>query len=181
MAAADWEAIKENARPLRTGYKMSSLASLLASPPAVSKLVEQQRGFEAAVAVNGGSDPLTVWREYIAWAELNSAATDVAIDTTNLLERCVVQFRQFPEYKNDARYVKIALKYASLIADPFEIYAFLEEWGIGSTSALRYMFWAEAFERVRKFAQAEEVYQLGLSRLESVTHPLIFFLYFFFT
>ncbi len=115
MAAADWEAIKENARPLRTGYKMSSLTSLLASPPPVSKLAEQQRAFEAAVAANGGHDPLAVWREYISWAELNSATADVAIDTASLLERCVVQFRQYPEYKNDPRYVKIALKYVRLV------------------------------------------------------------------
>ena len=35
MAEHEWETVKENARPLRHGYKMSALASLLSSPAKV--------------------------------------------------------------------------------------------------------------------------------------------------
>ena len=38
-----WEAAKENARPLKSGYKTSTLASLLNSPIKRDDLEEQRR------------------------------------------------------------------------------------------------------------------------------------------
>lgn len=46
MAASpshEWENIKENTRPVKSGYKMSSLTSLLSSPPSKKTLQEEQR------------------------------------------------------------------------------------------------------------------------------------------
>ena len=67
--------------------------------------------FEKAITANGGADPLAKWKEYIAWAELHATAGDATIDRTKLLERCVMQFRQYDQYKNDERYLRICLKY----------------------------------------------------------------------
>lgn len=41
--STDWELVKENAQPLKGGYKMSALSSLLQSPTQSSKLKEEQR------------------------------------------------------------------------------------------------------------------------------------------
>jgi hypothetical protein len=111
----DWEAVKENARPVRHGYKMSALQPLLAGPRDAAQLASEQQAHESKVLANGGSDPLAAWRDYIRWAETNAAATDFAIDRTQLLERCVIQFRAYPQYKNDERYVRIALDYVCFI------------------------------------------------------------------
>ena len=107
----EWEAVKENARPVRHGYRMSELQTILSGPRKGEHLAAEQQAFEAKVLANGGSDPLSSWCEYIKWAELNATATDYAIDRTALLERCVIQFRDYAEYKADARYIRVALDY----------------------------------------------------------------------
>ena len=39
------------------------------------------------------------------------ATGDVAVDRTSLLEKCVTQFRNYAQYKNDIRFLRICLKY----------------------------------------------------------------------
>jgi len=90
-----WEYSKENARPLKSGYKASTLSALLDSPPSTSKLEEERRSFEIAVAASGGEDPLATWKAYISWAEKHSVTGSVKIDRKKLLERCAKQFRDF--------------------------------------------------------------------------------------
>jgi hypothetical protein len=60
----DWEQCKENARPLKSGYKITTLESLLNSPDATQRddLEEQRQAHEATVAANGGNDPLAAWK-----------------------------------------------------------------------------------------------------------------------
>ena len=93
--AVDWERVKENAQPLRSGYRAGELAELLQSPHSDTTraklelamkyahshcadtlqhrftprcLLGLTRQFEARIATNEGADPLAAWKEYVAAA-----------------------------------------------------------------------------------------------------------------
>ena len=51
--------------------------------------------------------------------------------TRNLLERCVRKFQDFPEYKNDERFLKICIQYADCVEDPRDMYKFMKAKKIG--------------------------------------------------
>eukprot|EP00039_Didymoeca_costata_P002612 m.61428 g.61428 ORF g.61428 m.61428 type:complete len:878 (-) comp11411_c0_seq1:44-2677(-) len=158
---ADWESIKENARPLKEGYKVKSLASLLDSPAKRDDLEEQRRQFESEVAACGGADPLDAWRRYISWAEKHAASGELPVDRKRLLERCTAQFRDYAQYKDDERYLKICLKYADCCGDPREVFLFLEQQKIGTQSILLYTAWAFVLENLGQFKEAERVFETG--------------------
>ncbi len=91
------------------------------------------RGFETAIAANGGADPLSKWTEfdsmneyplfwltslsiyrYITWAHEEKTRGTVAVDYVLLLERCIKQFSSYEEYRDDERFLNVCLAYVSL-------------------------------------------------------------------
>ena len=98
---------------------------------------------------------------YIAWAEVNATTGGIAIDRKALLERCAIAFRDYREYKDDERYIKVCLKYADACEDPREVFLFMEKKGIGVASLLTYQCWALVHENMGQVQEAERVYETG--------------------
>ena len=65
-------------------------------------------------------------------------ASSINVNQKSLLERCARQFRDYPQYKDDLRYVKICLRYADLCPDPRGIFQALEDHEIGIHTSMFY-------------------------------------------
>jgi checkpoint serine/threonine-protein kinase len=79
-----------------------------------------------------------------------------------------------PQYKNDPRYLKIWLHYINFFSDaPREAFVFLSRHSIGETLALFYEEYAAWLEGAGRWAQAEEVYKLGIEREARPTARLL--------
>ncbi|KUI66498.1 Checkpoint serine/threonine-protein kinase bub1 [Cytospora mali] len=112
-------------------------------------------------------DPLDVYDRYVRWIfdAYPSAQATPASQLHTVLERATKAFIGAPQYKNDPRYLKLWLQYISFFADsPRETFVFLSRHGIGETLALFYEEYAAWLEGAGRWAQAEEVYNLGIER-----------------
>jgi checkpoint serine/threonine-protein kinase len=128
-----------------------------------------QRAFEAEVALSAteADDPLDVWDRYVQWAltAYPSAQATRASPLRALLERATRAFLAAPQYRNDARYLRLWLHYIRLFADaPREFFAHLARHGVGAQLALYYEEFAAWLEARGRWAQAREVLRLGVER-----------------
>lgn len=173
------EAQKENIQSLpggRSAKKLSELYSLsplhqLATPtPSNTKNVHDciRAEFEAEIQnISESDDPLEVFDRYIGWTldAYPSAQATPQSQLHLLLERATKAFITTAQYKNDPRYLRIWMHYIHLFSDsPRETYMFLSRHGIGEGLALFYEEYAAWLEGAGRWAQAEEVYKLGIQR-----------------
>lgn len=184
------EAHKENIQALPSGRSAKKLAEVLspsttattttagalrpplgviATPTDTRAINEPIRaGFEAEVAVLAEhDDPLDVYDRYVRWIleAYPSAQATSASQLHTVLERATKAFLASPQYKNDPRYLKLWLQYIGFFSDaPREAYVFLATHNIGETLALFYEEYAGWLESAGRWAQAEEVYKLGIQR-----------------
>ncbi|KAJ5101611.1 hypothetical protein NUU61_003833 [Penicillium alfredii] len=112
-------------------------------------------------------DPLDVYDRYVKWT-LNaypSAQATPESGLLQLLERATKSFLSSSHYKNDPRYLRLWLHYIRLFSDaPRETFAFLARHHIGEGLALFYEEFAAWLEGAGRWAQADEVYRLGVDR-----------------
>ncbi len=124
--------------------------------------------YEAEVAnISESDDPLDVFDRYVRWTldAYPSAQATPQSQLHTLLERATKSFVSFPQYKNDPRYLKLWLHYIHFFSDaPRETFVFLSRHSIGETLALFYEEYAAWLEGAGRWAQAEEVYKLGIER-----------------
>lgn len=183
------EAHKENIQALPSGRSAKKLAEVLspsittttttagarkplgaiATPTDTKALNDPIRAaFEAEVAVLAEhDDPLDVYDRYVRWIldAYPSAQATPASQLHTVLERATKAFLASPQYKNDPRYLKLWLYYIGFFSDaPRETFVFLATHGIGETLALFYEEYAGWLEGAGRWAQAEEVYKLGIER-----------------
>ncbi|CAN8098934.1 unnamed protein product [Discula destructiva] len=184
------EAHKENIQALPSGRSAKKLAAVLspstttattvavgarrplgaiATPTDTKALNEPIRAaFEAEIAVLAEQDdPLDVYDRYVRWIldAYPSAQATPASQLHTVLERATRAFLASPQYKNDPRYLKLWLQYIGYFSDaPREAFVFLATHGIGETLALFYEDYAGWLEAAGRWAQAEEVYKLGMER-----------------
>ncbi|ROV91311.1 hypothetical protein VSDG_07780 [Cytospora chrysosperma] len=112
-------------------------------------------------------DPLDVYDRYVRWIfdAYPSAQATAASQLHTVLERATKAFIGAAQYRNDPRYLKLWLQYIHFFADaPRETFVFLSRHGIGETLALFYEEYAAWLEGAGRWAQAEEVYHLGIER-----------------
>ncbi|ROV99951.1 hypothetical protein VMCG_06260 [Cytospora schulzeri] len=112
-------------------------------------------------------DPLDIYDRYVRWIfdAYPSAQATPASQLHTVLERATRAFIGTAQYKNDPRYLKLWLQYIHFFADtPRETFVFLSRHGIGETLALFYEEYAAWLEGAGRWAQAEEVYHLGIER-----------------
>lgn len=176
------EAHKENIQALPSGRSAKKLAEALAptavarkplgaiATPTDTKQINDpiRAAFEAEVAVLAEhDDPLDVYDRYVRWIldAYPSAQATPASQLHTVLERATKAFLTAPQYKNDPRYLKLWLQYIGFFADaPRETFVFLATHGIGETLALFYEEYAGWLEGAGRWAQAEEVYKLGIEK-----------------
>ncbi|KAL9093594.1 MAG: hypothetical protein Q9165_003989 [Trypethelium subeluteriae] len=168
---------KENISSLPSGRSAKALAntlSPLASRPTPSLSDTQslndsiRADFEKELqSLDESDDPLDIFDRYVKWT-LDAYPTAQATPQSQLLpliERATKTFLSSPHYKNDPRYLKLWLHYIRLFADsPRETFAFLARHNVGESLALYYEEFAAWLEGAGRWAQAEEVYRMGLDK-----------------
>jgi checkpoint serine/threonine-protein kinase len=178
----DFEVIenqKENIQSLPSGRSAKALAQLYTPPlmgaghhPSPSQVQdansEVRLQFEKELMnIDESDDPLDIYDRYVKWTldAYPSAQNTPQSQLCPLLERATKAFQSSPQYKNDARYLKLWLHYIRLFSDaPRETFAWLSRQNIGDGLALFYEEFAAWLESAGRFSQAEEVYNLGIER-----------------
>ena len=174
------EGQKENIQSLPGGRSAKKLAQIyspneslhkLSTPtPADTRNVNDciRAEYEAEIqSLSESDDPLDVFDRYVRWTldAYPSAQATPQSQLHTLLERATKAFISSPQYKNDPRYLKMWIHYIHFFADsPRETYVFLARHAIGERLALYYEEYAEWLEGAGRWAQAEEVYKMGIDR-----------------
>lgn len=159
-----------SARKLAEIYTASPLQKLSTPTPSDTRSVNDciRAEYEAEVqSISESDDPLDVYDRYVRWTldAYPSAQATPQSQLHTLLERATKAFIGSAQYKNDPRYLKIWLHYIHFFADsPRETYVFLSRHGIGEGLALYYEEYAAWLEGANRWAQAKEVYKLGIER-----------------
>lgn len=159
-----------SARKLAEMYTASPLQKLATPTPSDTRSVNDciRAEYEAEVqSISESDDPLDVYDRYVRWTldAYPSAQATPQSQLHTLLERATKAFISSSQYKNDPRYLKIWLYYIHFFADsPRETYVFLSRHGIGEGLALYYEEYAAWLEGANRWAQAKEVYKLGIER-----------------
>lgn len=169
---------KENIQSLPGGRSARGLANLFSSPlqsqltptPSDTQNLNDvmRQEYEAEIATIAESDdPLDIFDRYVKWTldAYPSAQATPQSQLLPLLERATKSFLNNSQYKDDPRYLKLWLLYIRFFSDtPRETFAFLARHNIGEGLALFYEEFAAWLEGAGRWAQAEEVYQLGVDR-----------------
>jgi checkpoint serine/threonine-protein kinase len=179
---------KENIQALPSGRSAKKLAQLFSQSPLQPQLTPSpldtkdvndaiRAEFEAEVAaISESDDPLDIYDRYVRWTfdAYPSAQATPQSQLHTLLERATKTFVNSAQYKNDPRYLKLWLQYIGFFSDaPREAFVFLSRHAIGETLALFYEEYAAWLESAGRWAQAEEVYKLGIEREARPTARLL--------
>jgi checkpoint serine/threonine-protein kinase len=168
---------KENIQSLPQGRSAKALASAFGptpfspvpTPGSTRNLNDAIRiEYEKELADIGDSDdPLDIYDRYVKWT-LNAYPSAQATPESQLrplLERATKAFQSSTHYKNDPRYLRLWMHYIRFFSDaPREAFAYLARHNIGEGLALFYEEFASWLEGAGRWAQAEEVYQMGIER-----------------
>lgn len=159
-----------SAKKLAELYSPSSLHKRATPTPSDTRNVNDciRAEYEAEVDnIAESDDPLDVFDRYVRWTldAYPSAQATPQSQLHTLLERATKAFIGAPQYKNDPRYLKLWVHYIHFFSDsPRETYMFLSRQSIGEGLALYYEEYAAWLEGASRWAQAEEVYKLGIER-----------------
>ncbi|KAM0422969.1 hypothetical protein ACHAPD_001439 [Fusarium lateritium] len=173
------EGQKENIQSLPGGRSAKKLAQLYSPSPLhkqstptpsntrnVNDCIRAE--FEQEVEnIAESDDPLDIFERYVRWTldAYPSAQATPESQLHTLLERATKTFIGSAQYKNDPRYLKLWVHYIHFFSEtPRETYMFLSRHGIGESLALFYEEYAAWLEGAGRWAQAEEVYKLGIER-----------------
>lgn len=115
--------------------------------------------WEARVCVSDLSDPLQPWCDYAKWARENCVSREL-----DVLQRVTHLFVNDPRFKDDVRYLRLWVRYASKInrRQRCQVFERLQKESIGTGYALFYEAWAGALEQKHKFKEATQIFGLGL-------------------
>lgn len=159
-----------SAKKLADLYSPSPLHKLSTPTPSDTKNVNDciRAEYEAEVQnISESDDPLDVFDRYVRWTldAYPSAQATPQSQLHTLLERATKTFISSAQYKNDPRYLKLWVYYIQFFSDaPRETYMFLSRHGIGEGLALFYEEYSAWLEGAGRWAQAGEVYKLGIER-----------------
>jgi checkpoint serine/threonine-protein kinase len=169
------ETHKENIQSLHSGRSAKALARIF-SPVATnggqSKTQDindvARAEFEQEIAtIDESDDPLDIFDRYVKWTleVYPSAQSTPTSQLLPLLERATKAFVKDEQYKNDPRYLNLWLHYIRFFSDaPRETFAYLARHNIGEKLALYYEEFAQWLELNGRWAQAEEIYEMGAQK-----------------
>ncbi|SCU82582.1 LAME_0C01882g1_1 [Lachancea meyersii CBS 8951] len=174
---------KENIMPLRSGRSALTLSKSIggkafnSDAPNVDLIAEQRLEFEKRLLqeLEDLDDPLELFLQYITW--INNAypqgGQSKQSGMLEVLERCLMYFRDFGTYKNDPRYVKMWMWYLELFAgsaaERQSLYVYMKRKQIGSSLSLFYESLASFLEQQKQYSQARDILQRGI---ETNARPL---------
>ena len=161
-----FEGSKENIQPSRTGYNPQKLLQSLttqSSPTSDTILATQRHTLEQAILSYTGADPLLPWLQYVDWTVSSYPALSPCSSLLPLLEKATRTFLTAPQYANDRRYVRLWLLYADRCPHPADIFAFMHSRALGRTQSVFYVAWARYHELMKRYQQAEDALQLGVT------------------
>ncbi|KII74078.1 Mitotic checkpoint serine/threonine-protein kinase BUB1 beta [Thelohanellus kitauei] len=154
-----WENNKENVIPIVGGRP----ANCILHPIEGNTIQNSKNDFERLIVQEFDNKVrlLDIWSEYITWFE------QVNLTGKNFkghIERALNDLDQANEVFELDKYVKLWLKYASLLDQKDDIFQYLISSGIGFSNSILYTTYAYFCETSKDFRRAEEVYNLGLQR-----------------
>lgn len=174
------EAQKENIEPLHSGRSASALARAFVIPLSEQRdeiIAERDTHEKAIQEADELDDPLEVYLDYIKWAtERFPTGAGATVEPINedglsnanasglvgLLERTTAAFRDFANYKDDPRYLRVWLRYIKYSDSPREVFIYLYRKEIGRGLARFYEEYAAYMESIGYKRQATEIYESGL-------------------
>jgi checkpoint serine/threonine-protein kinase len=106
--------------------------------------------------------PAWLARRFIKWTEQTFLAGGRETELLPTLERCTRELQDVPRYKDDARYLRVWVKYADCCKEPHDIFKFLQANDIGQRHTLFYEAYAAFLEIRGTFPKAQEVYERGI-------------------
>ncbi|EDQ90356.1 uncharacterized protein MONBRDRAFT_32082 [Monosiga brevicollis MX1] len=162
LNTSEWENIKENAQPLRKGYRAAQLLQAQDRSSSHTWLENEKARFEAEINAGTGDDPLQPWISYLKWTEEHAALGDVKVNRTSVLERCVRKFATLLEYHDDPRYIDICFQYADVVEDPRDMIKFMRSKRIGVATVLFWNNYARILESLERPEEALAVFDQGL-------------------
>ncbi|PFH50623.1 hypothetical protein AMATHDRAFT_75515 [Amanita thiersii Skay4041] len=169
------EAAKENVQPLATGRRATALSALLATPHAQreAKLSATRNRLRINVELaleDEEGDPLDAYTRLVNWTLENYPQGHTAESgLLELLEEAtrVLKDDRDGKWKQEMKYLRLWLLYASYVEKPTVIYRFLIANEIGTNHALLYEECAAVLERDGRKKDADDIYTLGIARKAS--------------
>lgn len=162
------ESQKENIQPLPGGRSVNRLVKSFSNGSTFKQrdeLNKQRQSFEARLSeIDELDDPLDVFIDYIRWChDKFPQGNNSESRLLEILEKCTSTFKDWSQYKNDPRYLKIWLEYGNYSDSPIEIFIYLAKKEIGKELALYYEEFAKLLELSQKYNDAKEVYEIGIA------------------
>ncbi|CCH59485.1 hypothetical protein TBLA_0B06620 [Henningerozyma blattae CBS 6284] len=163
------ESNKENILPLKDGRSAHVLATVLDQDS--STINSTRIKFEKRILeeVEDSDDPLNIFIEYITWINhvYTQGGTLKQSGMLEVMERCLVYFKDMDPYKNDPRYLKIWLEYIELFAsDSFsesrDIYIYMIRKKIAIKLTLFYEDFSQLLFDNRYYYDSYQILQMGL-------------------
>lgn len=112
----DFDSAKENIQPLASGRNIHQLETALNAESQLAlqeELMQQRLEYEKNIRSYVGEDPLSVWYEYVSWVEQSYPKSGKESALDELIQKCLLTFEHEDKYKQDARMIKLYIKYVS--------------------------------------------------------------------
>ena len=164
------ESEKENILPLKYGRSAIQLSRELKQD--ISQLNSIRISYERRLMdeLEEMDDPLELFLEYIQW--INNAfpqgGNSKQSGMLDIMERCLMYFKDMDTYKNDPRYLKIWLWYIELfsndsLSEARDIFVYMHRKRIGYKLALFYEEFATLLVDMTKFQEANYIFCVGIN------------------
>ncbi|OBZ67657.1 putative WD repeat-containing protein C9G1.05 [Grifola frondosa] len=173
------EAAKENIQPLASGRRVTALSAILTTPHAQRerRLASDRTRYRINVEValqDEDDDPLEAYCRFVYWTVENYPQGHSAESgLLELLEEAtrVLKDDRGGKWRDDFRYLKLWVLYATYVEKPAIVYKFLVVNDIGTSYSLLYEEFAVVLERAGRRTEADETYLLGIARKASPMDP----------
>ena len=104
--------------------------------------------------------------QYIEWVEQTYPKGGKEGNLPVLLEKCIKEFKDEPTYSQDARYLDVWIKYASMAQKPLDLYNFMFTNQLCTKLPDFYINWALQLEENELIKKAEQAYKSGIDMVD---------------
>lgn len=131
------------------------------------EIYRRQQAFEQELATYTGADPLKLRYDFISWLDGNYGKENVMDILVPILEDTLKCFWDVSQYQQDSRFIQLLITYISMQTNPIDIYKSVYDKGTGTESPVFYSSWANTYAERENFKKANEIFNLGLSKVKS--------------